>query len=84
MTAEKAIIAQIQFLPTNRKRSPAVLTQKVEGRAEQKNFLFLLEEKNGRAQNKKCRENFSARQAVVIGGGRRGGANGFFQKFSVK
>jgi len=30
------------------------------------------EEKIWRAQNKKCRESFSARQTAVIGGGRRG------------
>jgi len=36
--------------------SPAALL--VQSRAKQKNFLFLLEEKIGRAQNKKCREIF--------------------------
>jgi len=33
---------------------------------------------------KKCRENFSARLAAVLGGGRRGGAIGFFQEFLIK
>ena len=40
------------------KRSPAALL--VESRTQQKSFLFLLEEKIGRAQNKKCGENFFA------------------------
>ena len=34
--------------------------------AEQKNFLFLLEEKIARAKNQKCKENFSARQAAAL------------------
>ena len=38
--------------------SPAVLL--VKSRTTQKSFLFLLEEKNRRAQNKKCEENFFA------------------------
>ena len=38
----------------------------IERGAEQKNFLFLLEEEIWRAQNKKCRENFSARQAAAL------------------
>jgi len=33
---------------------------------------------------KKCRENFSARLAAVLGGGWRGGAIGFFQEFLIK
>ena len=36
--------------------SPATLL--VKSRTQQKSFLFLLEEKIGRAQNKKCKENF--------------------------
>ena len=39
------------------KRSPAALL--VQSRTQQKSFLFLLEEKIGGAQNKKCEENFS-------------------------
>ena len=42
------------------KRSPAALL--VQSRTQQKSFLFLLEEKNRRAQIKKCRENFFAEQ----------------------
>jgi len=42
----------------------------VRSRTQQKSFLFLLEEKNRRAQIKKCRENFFAGwQALVSGGG---------------
>jgi len=40
------------------------------GRSQQKNFLFLLEEKIRRAQNQKCRENFFAGwRALASGGG---------------
>ncbi|MBI3588807.1 MAG: hypothetical protein HY093_00090 [Candidatus Liptonbacteria bacterium] len=38
--------------------APAALL--VQSRTQQKSFLFLLEEKIGRTQNKKCRENFFA------------------------
>jgi hypothetical protein len=42
----------------------------VRGRTQQKSFLFLLEEKIGRAQNQKCRENFFAGwRALASGGG---------------
>jgi len=42
----------------------------VRGRSQQKSFLFLLEEKIGRAQIKKCRENFFAGwRALASGGG---------------
>jgi len=37
-----------------------------QNRAEQKNFLFLLEEKIGRGQIPKCKEGFSARQAAAL------------------
>ncbi|MDD3729374.1 MAG: hypothetical protein PHH50_03635 [Candidatus Pacebacteria bacterium] len=48
--------------------SPAALL--VQSRTQQKSFLFLLEEKIGRAQIKKCRENFFAgRRASASGGG---------------
>ena len=40
--------------------APAALL--VQSRTQQKSFLFLLEEKIGRAQNKKCEENFFAGQ----------------------
>jgi len=62
-------------------RSPAALL--VQSRTRQKSFLFLLEEKIGRSQIKKCEENFSARQAAVLGGRRRGGAErmDFFRNF---
>src|SRR6266550_2172442 len=47
---------------------PAALL--VQSRTQQKSFLFLLEEKIGRAQNQKCRENFFAGwRAVASGGG---------------
>ncbi len=48
--------------------SPAALL--VQSRTPQKSFLFLLEEKIGRAQNQKCRENFFVGwQASARGGG---------------
>jgi len=46
--------------------SPATLL--VESRTQQKSFLFLLEEKIGRAQIKKCRENFFAGWRAVASG----------------
>jgi len=50
------------------KRSPAALLAK--SRAQQKSFLFILEEKIGRAQIKKCEENFFAGwRASASGGG---------------
>jgi hypothetical protein len=50
------------------KRSPAALL--VQSRAQQKSFLFLLEEKIGRAQIKKSEENFFAGwRASASGGG---------------
>ena len=50
------------------KRSPAALL--VQSRSQQKSFLFLLEEKIGRAQIKKCEENFFAGwRALASGGG---------------
>src|SRR3989338_4864454 len=50
------------------KRSPAALL--VQSRTQKKSFLFLLEEKIGRAQNQKCRENFFAGwRALASGGG---------------
>ncbi len=47
--------------------SPAALL--VESRSQQKSFLFLLEEKIGRAQNQKSRESFFAGWRVVASGG---------------
>src|SRR3989344_975921 len=49
------------------KRSPAALL--VESRTQQKSFLFLLEEKIGRAQIKKCEENFFAGWRASANGG---------------
>jgi len=50
------------------KRSPAALL--VQSRTQQKSFLFLLEEKIGRAQIKKWEENFFAGwRALASGGG---------------
>src|SRR3989338_5138707 len=63
------------------KRSPAALL--VQSRTQQKSFLFLLEEKIGRAQNKKCRENFFAGwRALASGGGaeRQNSQSGFSSK----
>jgi len=63
------------------KRSPP--PRAVERGAEQKNFLFLLEEKTGARKIKKCKENFSARQCRFAAQ-RQGGAIGFFQEFLIK
>jgi len=63
------------------KQSPAALL--VQSRAKQKSFLFLLEEKIGRAQIKKCRENFFAGlRALASGGGakRQNSQSGFSSK----
>ena len=63
------------------KRSPAALLAK--SRAQQKSFLFLLEEKIGRAQIKKCEENFFAGwRASASGGGaeRQSSQSGFSSK----
>ena len=63
------------------KRSPAALL--VQSRTQQKSFLFLLEEKNLRAQNKKCEENFFAGwRASASGGGaeRQNSQSGFSSK----
>ncbi|MBU1350127.1 hypothetical protein KJ978_00935 [Patescibacteria group bacterium] len=46
------------FARLSEKRSPAALFVQI--RTPQKSFLFLLEEKNRRAQIKKCEENFFA------------------------
>ena len=63
------------------KRSPAALL--VQSRVPQKSFLFLLEEKIGRAQIKKCRENFFAGQRALASGGgaeRQNSQSGFSSK----
>jgi len=63
------------------KRSPATLL--VQSRTQQKSFLFLLEEKNRRAQIKKCEENFFAGwRASASGGGaeRQSSQSGFSSK----
>jgi len=63
------------------KRSPAALLAK--SRTQQKSFLFLLEEKNRRAQIKKCEENFFAGlRALASGGGteRQSSQSGFSSK----
>jgi len=63
------------------KRSPAALL--VQSRAQQKSFLFLLEEKIGWAQIKKCEENFFAGwRASASGGGaeRQSSQSGFSSK----
>jgi hypothetical protein len=48
------------------KRSPAALL--VQGRVPQKSFLYLLEEKIGHAQIKKCEENFFAGWRALASG----------------
>ena len=63
------------------KRSPAALL--VQSRTPHKSFLFLLEKKIGRAQNKKCEENFFAGwRASASGGGaeRQNSQSGFSSK----
>ncbi|OGN41259.1 MAG: hypothetical protein A2606_03000 [Candidatus Yanofskybacteria bacterium RIFOXYD1_FULL_42_10] len=63
------------------KRSPAALL--VQSRVPQKSFLFLLEEKIGRAQIRKCEENFFAGwRASASGGGaeRQSSQSGFSSK----
>jgi hypothetical protein len=45
--------------------SPVVLL--VQSKTPHKSFLFLLEEKIGRAQIKKCEENFLARWRAAVG-----------------
>ncbi|MDD5013043.1 MAG: hypothetical protein PHD93_01425 [Candidatus Pacebacteria bacterium] len=72
------------------KRSPAALL--VQSRPPKKSFVFLLEEKIGRAQIKNCEQNFSlSERALVSGGGaeRQNSAFGFSLKkvrisFSVR
>jgi len=50
------------------KRSPAALL--IQSRTPKKSFVFLLEEKIGRAQNQKCEQNFSlVSRALASGGG---------------
>ena len=58
--------------------SPAALL--VQSRTQQKSFLFLLEEKIGRAQNQKRRENFFAGLRVVASGGGAASFVGGFPK----
>ncbi|MBU1870704.1 hypothetical protein KKF17_01060, partial [Patescibacteria group bacterium] len=70
------------FLPASQSEAPPPRALGAEAEAEKLSFPF--RRKNRRAQIKKCEENFSARQAAVIGGGRRGGANGFIQEFLIK
>ena len=61
--------------------APAALL--VQSKAQQKSFLFLLEEKIRRAQIKKCRENFFAGwRASASGGG--SGASNFAVRIFVK
>ena len=72
------------------KRSPAALL--VQSRPPKKSFVFLLEEKIGRAQIKNCEQNFSlSERALASGGGaeRQNSAFGFSLKkvrisFSVR
>ena len=72
------------FLPASRSEAPPPRALGAEAEAEKFSFPFRRKKKIGRAQNKKCEENFSARQATVLGGGWRGGASGFFQEFLIK
>ncbi len=59
--------------------SPAACSGR--SRSQQKSFLFLLEEKIGRAQIKKCRENFFAGWRALASGG---GANQPFRSKKVR
>jgi len=57
-------------IPPRPSRSEAPPPCSPRGRAQQKSFLFILEEKIGRAQIKKCEENFFAGwRASASGGG---------------
>jgi hypothetical protein len=60
--------------------SPAALLG--QSKAQQKSFLFLLEEKIRRAQNQKCRENFFAGRRALASGG--GAASAFGVVFPLK
>jgi len=63
------------------KRSPAALLSK--SRPPKKSFVFLLEEKIGRAQIKNCEQNFSLSERVSASGGgaeRQNSASGFSRK----
>jgi len=71
-----------KFLPASRSEAPPPRALSAEAEAEK--FSFPFRKKMGGRKIKKCRENFSARQAAVLGGGRRGGASGFFQEFLIK
>ncbi|MCX6797169.1 MAG: hypothetical protein NTX98_01685 [Candidatus Doudnabacteria bacterium] len=57
---KEGVLWEVIFARLSKKRSPAVLLG--QSRGQQKSFLFLLEEKIGRAQIKKCEENFFAGQ----------------------
>jgi len=70
-------------IPPRPSRSEAPPTLLVQSRTQQKSFLFLLEEKIGRAQIKKCEENFFAGwRASASGGGaeRQSSQSGFSSK----
>ena len=56
----------------------------IEGKAEQKNTLFLLEEKSGARKIKIVKSIFLRGGPPLCGGGRRGGAAVFFQPFLIK
>ncbi|QII10233.1 hypothetical protein KsCSTR_08540 [Candidatus Kuenenia stuttgartiensis] len=63
------------------KRSPAALL--VQSRPPKKSFVFLLEEKIGRAQIKNCEQNFSLSERALASGGGAERQNSAFG-FSVK
>ena len=63
------------------KRSPAALLSK--SRPPKKSFVFLLEEKIGRAQIKNCEQNFSLSERALASGGRAERQNSAFG-FSLK
>ena len=56
------------------KRNPAAPPENLQGETEQKNFLFLSEEKNRRAQNQKMRRKFFCEVAAVALAEADGGA----------
>jgi len=57
------------------KRSPAAPPENLQGGTEQKNFLFLLKEKNGRAQNQKMRRKFFCEVVTGASAEASGGAS---------
>jgi hypothetical protein len=70
------------FARLPKKRSPAAPPENLEDETEQKNFLFLLEEKNRRAQNQKMRRKFFCE--VAAGALAEAGGGAERSKFAVR